>query len=190
MKNFLLSLTSLGKSCCAHSCAPTIKNLVLSLALLTALAGCGYQLGEIRPTPMRSVRTLAVPAFENHNYRPRVEILLADTRIKRLQQDGTYRIVNESRADAILSCTLISANRYAIRSTPGDVLATSEFELVLRATYVVSESGTGRILMRGEAVGVTSFFTQSDLVTLEAQAFSNAAADLAGNITTAISEGW
>jgi len=139
---------------------------------------------------MRSVRTLAVPTFENRTYRPRVEALLADTLVKRLQQDGTYRIVDESRADAILSATLVSANRHAVRSVPGDVLATAEFQLALRAHYTVTERITGRILMSGEAVGVTSFFAQSDLVTVEAQAFSDAAADLVGNIAVAISEGW
>jgi len=173
---------SFGKFCSVHLCT-----LILALFLLT---GCGYQLGEIRPTPMRNVRTLAVSTFENRTYRPRVEALLADTLVKRLQQDGTYRIVDESRADATLSATLVSANHYAVRSVPGDVLATAEFQLALRATYTVTERHTGRILMAGEATGVTTFFAQSDLVTVEAQAFADAAADLVGNIAVAISEGW
>ena len=63
---------------------------VLVLAVSLLLAGCGYKLGEIRPTPMRSVRTLAVPTFKNKTFMPRVEILFADTLVKRLQQDGTY----------------------------------------------------------------------------------------------------
>ena len=44
--------------------------------------------------------------------------------------------------------------------------------------------------MSGTAVGKTSFFSGNDLQTIERQALSNAAADLANNITGQISEGW
>jgi hypothetical protein len=54
---------------------------------------------------MRSVRTLAVPTFKNRTYEPRVEVLLADTLIKTPQEDGTYTIVSDDTADAILHCT-------------------------------------------------------------------------------------
>ena len=74
--------------------------LVLAVAVL--LSGCGYKLGEIRPTPMRSVRTLAVPTFKNKTYEPRLEVLFADTLVKRMQQDGTYELVGDDKADAIL----------------------------------------------------------------------------------------
>ena len=53
--------------------------LLTTLLAVAFLSGCGYKLGEIRPTPMRSVRTLAVPTFKNRTYEPRVEVLLADT---------------------------------------------------------------------------------------------------------------
>jgi len=44
--------------------------------------------------------------------------------------------------------------------------------------------------MSGVAVGMTSLFSGNDLQTNERQAMSNAAADLANNITGQISEGW
>ncbi|MGA7902974.1 MAG: LPS assembly lipoprotein LptE, partial [Terrimicrobiaceae bacterium] len=80
--------------------------LVAAFTACALLGGCGYKLGEIRPTPMRSVRTLAVPTFKNRTYEPRVEVLLADTLIKALQQDGTYTVVSDDIADAVLNCTL------------------------------------------------------------------------------------
>jgi outer membrane lipopolysaccharide assembly protein LptE/RlpB len=46
------------------------------LAVVLTFAGCGYKLGEIRPTPMRSVRQLSVPTFKNETYEPRLEELL------------------------------------------------------------------------------------------------------------------
>lgn len=154
------------------------------------LGGCGYKLGEIRPTPMRSVRYLAVPTFKNRTYEPRVEVLLADTTIKQLQQDGTYTIVSEEKADAILYCTLNKAERRSIRSVLNNVLATSEFELNLQVEYEVHDRVTGAILMEGTAVGRTQFFTSNDLQVAERQALSIAAQDLATQITTEITEGW
>jgi len=165
-----------------------VPALFLACALL--LTGCGYKLGEIRPTPMRSVRTLAVPTFKNNTYEPRVEVLLADTLIKTLQEDGTYPIVSDEKADAILECTLQTIERRAIRSVQNNVLATSEFELILEARWVVYDRVTGALLMQGRTRGRTTFFSGSDLQTIERQAIPLAAKDLSLQITTDIAEGW
>ncbi len=164
--------------------------LVLFLAAAVLLTGCGYKLGEIRPTPMRSVRTLAVPTFKNKTFEPRLEVLFADTLVKRLQQDGTYEILNDDRADAILYCTIDRIERRALRSVENNVLATSEFGLRVFATYEVQDRVTGAILMTGKVQGNTTFFSGNDLQTIERQAFSNAAADLADIITGEVAEGW
>jgi len=154
------------------------------------LAGCGYKLGEIRPTPMRSVRTLAVPTFKNKTYEPRVEVLLADTLIKQLQQDGTYTIVSDNSADAILYCTLTQIERRSLRSVQNNVLATSEFGLTMEIAYEVVDRVTGIILMQGIVRGNSSFFANSDLQTTERQAIPLAAQSAAVEITTRLSEGW
>ena len=163
---------------------------VLVLAVSVLLTGCGYKLGEIRPTPMRSVRTLAVPTFKNKTFMPRIEVLFADTVVKRLQQDGTYELVADNKADAILYCTIDRIDRRSIRSVTNDVLATSEFGLRVFVSYEVQDRVTGAILMKGNLQGNTTFFSGNDLVTIERQAISNAASDLANNIMAEISEGW
>ena len=162
--------------------------LVLAVAVL--LSGCGYKLGEIRPTPMRSVRTLAVPTFKNKTYEPRLEVLFADTLVKRMQQDGTYELVGDDKADAILYCTIDKIERRSLRSVQNNVLATSEFGLRVFVTYEVQDRVTGAILMKALAQGNTTFFSGNDLQTIERQAFSNAASDLANNIMAEVSEGW
>jgi outer membrane lipopolysaccharide assembly protein LptE/RlpB len=162
----------------------------LLLSVLLVLSGCGYKLGEIRPTPMRSVRTLAVPTFKNNTYESRIEVLFADTLVKQLQQDGTYQIVNTAQADAIVNCTIESIERGSLRSVQSNVLATSEFSLIVNARYEVVDQRTGIILMQGTAQGRTSFFSGNDLQTLERQGLSNAAADLSQNIATRLTEGW
>ncbi len=167
-----------------------MKTLPYLLAIALVLSGCGYKLGEIRPTPMRSVRTLAVPNFKNKTYSNRVESLGADTLIKALQRDGTYQVVGTDEADAIVYVSINNVERRALRSVQNDVLATSEFGLVITASYEVQDRLTGAILQKGEARGRTSFFTGGDLQTIERQALSLAIADLASEISVAVSEGW
>ena len=164
--------------------------LAALLAAALMLTGCGYKLGEIRPTPMRSVRNLSVPTFKNNTYESRIEVMFADTLVKRLQQDGSFNLVNSEQADAILNCTITEINRSALRSVQNDVLATSEFGLTVRVRYDVVDQKTGATLMSGVAIGKTSFFSGNDLQTIERQALSNAAADLANNLATQITEGW
>ncbi len=164
--------------------------LAFLLTIAITLAGCGYHLGEIRPTTMRSVRTLAVPTFKNNTFESRIEVLFADTLVKKLQQDGTYRIVDTNQADAVVYCVIEKIDRGALRSVQNNVLATSEFRLTVTARYEVVDIGTGRVLMEGQVAGNTSFFSGNDLQTLERQGLSNAAADLAENLTTRLTEGW
>jgi outer membrane lipopolysaccharide assembly protein LptE/RlpB len=164
--------------------------LAFLLTIAITLAGCGYHLGEIRPTTMRSVRTLAVPTFKNNTFESRIEVLFADTLVKKLQQDGTYRIVDTNQADAVVYCVIEKIDRGALRSVQNNVLATSEFRLTVTARYEVVDIGTGRVLMEGTVTGNTSFFSGNDLQTLERQGLSNAAADLAENLTTRLTEGW
>ena len=164
--------------------------LAFLLTIAIALAGCGYHLGEIRPTTMRSVRTLAVPTFKNNTFESRIEVLFADTLVKKLQQDGTYRIVDTNQADAVVYCVIEKIDRGALRSVQNNVLATSEFRLTVTARYEVVDVGTGRVLMEGTVTGNTSFFSGNDLQTLERQGLSNAASDMAENLTTRLTEGW
>ena len=164
--------------------------LIAAVIACALLGGCGYKLGEIRPTPMRSVRNLAVPTFKNKTYEPRVEVLLADTLIKTLQEDGTYTIVSEDNAEAILNCTLTKIERSSLRSVQNNVLATAEFGLRLDIAYQVSDRVTGSILKKGRVRGDTSFFSNSDLQTTERQAIPVAARDAAIKLTTEVAEGW
>ena len=139
---------------------------------------------------MRSVRTLSVPSFKNNSYEPRLEVLFADTLVKRLQQDGTYQIVNSNQADAILNCTISKIENHALRSVQNNVLATSEFGISANIDYEVTDQKTGAVLMRGKTIGRSSYFSGNDLNTTQRQALSNVASDAANNLTGIVTEGW
>jgi len=167
-----------------------MKSLTVLLIAAFCLSGCGYKLGEIRPTPMRSIRTLAVPSFKNQTYESRIEVLFADTLIKRLQQDGTYKIVSDELADAILVCTVVKIDRRSLRSVQNNVLATSEFGLRVEVNFEVQDRVTGALLLKNTVVGQTSFFSGNDLVSIERQALSIVAGNVAGKIAVQVAEGW
>ena len=169
-----------------------MKNLHLAAAAAAALAlaGCAYTLGDARPSMMRGVQTLALPVSKNKTLEPNVEGLLADTLIKGLQTDGTYTIGAERNADATVYTTLVAANRRPARSVRGNVLATSEYELVTVVQYEVVENSTGKQLMAGAVNGRTSFFVTPDLQTDEQQALPLAFADAAVKLAARLGEGF
>jgi len=136
----------------------------LLLPLLLSLGGCGYHVGEIKPTPMRRVTTIAVNSFKNETLIPRVEVQTANAVVKQFQQDGTYRIESNDRADAILEGTIEKIDRQPMRIIASNVLQTSEFELILVVRYQIIDRITGAVLQQGKARGTTPFFTDSNLV--------------------------
>lgn len=167
--------------------------LLISLALF--FAGCGYTLGEIKPSSMRRINTIAVTTFQNKTVVPRLEAQTADAVVKQFQQDGTYRIETSDRADAILSGTIIELQRQPMRVYGSNVLQTSEFELLLTVEYFVKDRVTGAILLKGKAEGRTPFFVNSDninsdLVTDQNINYPLAAQRMAEHLVSKVSEGW
>ncbi|MEA3187118.1 MAG: hypothetical protein QOD99_948 [Chthoniobacter sp.] len=164
--------------------------LLFAAASALLFAGCaGYHIGPIKPQFMHDVNTLAVSNFKNDTLEPRIEVLVADTVIKQIQQDGTYRITTPDKADAILEGTITNIKRRASRSVRGNVLATSEFTLDLELTFSMKRRDGTRI--RSQSIdGHTSFFVGGDVNQDERQAIPLAAQDAAVRLVSQISEGW
>jgi Lipopolysaccharide-assembly len=165
-------------------------------ALLTplfcfALGGClGYHVGPVKPYYLRDVHTIAVPTFKNRTLVPRIDVLVTDTVIKQLQQDGTYQITNGDKADATLTGEISRITREPARSVRGNVLATTEFTLWLVVKYSLTGRDGKQLVTPTDAIGTTSFFVSSDVTSDERQALPLATEDLAGRLVTQISEGW
>ncbi|PYK79445.1 MAG: hypothetical protein DME38_07325 [Verrucomicrobia bacterium] len=166
-----------------------MKNPFIAVFLL--LTSClGYHVGPVKPSVLRDIHAVAVPTFENKTLLPRIEVLITDSVIKQLQQDGTYRIANENNADAILKAEITDISRTPARSVRGNVLATTEFNLIMHVKYKL-ETPSGTVLMpSAEVVGTTSFFVGTDVTTDERQALPLAAEELASHLVTQLSEGW
>lgn len=168
---------------------------LLLITCLLILSGCGYTLGEIKPSSMRRVNTIAVTTFQNRTVVPRLEAQTADAVAKQFQQDGTYRIETSDRADAILSGTIVNLQRQPMRVYGSNVLQTSEFELVLTVEYIIKDRVTGALLVKGTAEGRMPFFVNSDninsdLVTDQNINYPIAAQRMAERLVSHVSEGW
>jgi hypothetical protein len=167
-----------------------LKALFATL-LCFALGGClGYHIGPVKPYYLRDVHAITVPTFKNHTLVPRIEVLVTDTVIKQLQQDGTFQITNEDKADAILSGEISRITRAPARSVRGNVLATTEFSLLLVVRYSLTGRDGKQLVPPADAIGTTTFFVSSDVTSDERQALPLATEDLAGRLVTQISEGW
>jgi len=168
-----------------------VKALFAAVFACFALSGClGYHIGPVKPYYLRDVHTIAVPTFGNKTLVPRIEVLVTDTVIKQLQQDGTFQIAGSGNADATLKAEITRIDRVPARSVRGNVLQTTEFSLTMRLRYtLVAQNGT-ELAPPAEAVGATSFFVGHDVTTDERQALPLATEDLATRLVAQLSEGW
>lgn len=152
-------------------------------------AGC-YHLGRICPSSMRNIRTLAIPTFQNSTLIPRLETLVADITTRAFQADGTYKVVSETQADAILKCKLVSVSRTTRLLSPHDLLTARKIQLQILVTYQVVDRITDTLLQEGTAVGNTRYFVGEDPISQEQQELPMAARSMAASMINQLTEGW
>jgi hypothetical protein len=161
------------------------------------LCGClGYELGPHKPKRYKDIKKIAVSTFKNRTLEPRLEVLLANSLIRHLQEDGTYTIVDEKDADAVFEGELDLIDRRPARSVLGNVLLAREYTLTLRGKYKFYNKKTGALLDSRQMTGATSFFVSgstaisADVNQDERQAIPLAADTMAASLTNQLTEGF
>jgi hypothetical protein len=140
---------------------------------------------------MEGIKTIAVPTFRNETLIPHIEVLVADTVIRQIQEDGTYKIASSPvGADAVLEAEIMQVIRRPSRSVLGDIQATEEFQMTLVIHYQVIRKATGEIVDDKNINGTTTFFVSGDVNQDEIQAVPLAAQNAAVHILSDIAEGW
>jgi len=168
-----------------------VKSFLAALLVAATFGGCaGYQLGEAKPRALKSVRKIAVHTLRNNTMIPRVEALVTNTIIKQIQQDGTYEVTTEDKADAVLDGAITGIGRGPARSLRGNVLATTEFNLGIGVNWTLWGKDGKALAGPGNISGSTSFFVGADVATDERQALPLASEDLAVRLVSQLTEGW
>lgn len=168
-----------------------MKAIFAAALACLSLTGClGYHIGPVKPYYLRDVHTIAVPTFKNHTLLPHIEVLVTDTVIKQLQQDGTFQIASGENADATLTAEIYRITRTPARSVRANVLLTTEFYLGLAVKYTLIGRDGKALAPAADAVGTTTFFVSTDVTTDERQALPLATEDLATRLVSQLSEGW
>jgi hypothetical protein len=163
---------------------------ILLAATAVVFSSCaGYQLGSSRPAVMEGVRTIAVPVFRNESLIPRSSVLVTNRVIRQFQVDGTYPIVDASRADAILRGTIKPLQRRQLRTEKFNTLRTLEQEIRLVLDYSV-ETRSGAVIATGTVEASSSHYLDANFQRSEYQALDDAAARLAEDLVSRLSEGW
>jgi hypothetical protein len=167
-----------------------VTSVFLAAAGSILLANCaGYQMGSDKPGRMLAIEKIAVPVFKNQTLEPRSSVLVTNAVVREFQTDGTYQIVDTSRADAIVRGTIKKFERRQLRSARNNTLRTRELELRILCDFTV-EDRAGGIIMRGQVDGATHLFLDANFQLSEREAINDAAEKLAGDLVSRIAEGW
>jgi hypothetical protein len=164
--------------------------IALSSAALLLSSCAGYTLGGQKPTHLAGITKLAVPTFENQTLEPRIASTVTNALIKQIQMDGSYQIVSEDEADAVLQGSVSRILRTQFRSDRQNVLRTSQLQLGLVANFNIVDTNSGRSIHKGNSRAQSYVILDSNIQNSEAQALEDAAQRLSGFIANEISEGW
>lgn len=98
--------------------------MVLLSVILSSCAG--YQLGGSKPPSLAAVNRISVSMLENGTLHPRAEAIATSAVTEALVQNGTYRLSELDRADAILEGEVTSIVYSPLRGSRRDALTSEE----------------------------------------------------------------
>ncbi len=138
----------------------TPRTLLAALMLLPALAfsACGYRLGGLRASELKDKETFCVNMFANHTTQPMVAMQMTTALADSLQRDGAFRMAAPADCDFRIEGAVTGIGRESLRTDPDDTYVSSEIGLVVRVSYKVMDTDTGKVLMEGSTQASGSYF--------------------------------
>ena len=182
------------------------------VATALLLSGCaGYQLGAVKPSVYESIHRIHIPTFENETLEPRAAVIVTNSVIKQLQQDGTYTISDRDSADAVLEGVITHVERRQLRAAETDTLRTTELKFFIVISWALVDPDTGAKFSYAEGVdmdetnidstsnlrnrpgrviGQTILFRDENFELSERNALPLAAENAAQELVSQIAHGW
>jgi hypothetical protein len=153
-----------------------LGTLLSMVMLLIGLNSCaGYKLTGQRPQALAHVQSIRVPLFENKTLIPRGEVLATNSIVDAITRDGTYRIADDSKADASLHGSVESVAYNQVRSTRLDTLRSEQLENTIIIRWELRDAKNPlKVLARGKAEGSSRFAIDGNLQTARTNALPDA----------------
>ncbi len=157
------------------------------------LSGCGYTQKAQIPS---GIQTIAVRTFKNEippqeqfAYRPGLEIELTNAVIDRFIFDGNLKVVDESKADAILEGAVISYEQEGVRFDRLESI--EEYRLFLVIKFKLIDQKTHKVIIEEPNFsGRAEFFISRSPASVRRTAANSATFDLARSLVDRIVEEW
>lgn len=121
--------------------------LLVSLAILVSLSGCGYRpVGAAPPAP-QSAPTLAIPLFANRSTEVGLEAVMANALIHAFAQSRAVKVVpGEKDADLVLEGKVRSVDNTSVAFF--SVTRSSVRRVTLRVELTLRRSGSGKVIWK------------------------------------------
>lgn len=173
-----------------HNFISRLTALIIFAGVLFSAAGCGYHVGFMKHPQIDSLAVApAVNETAIYNVASDMRFMMTEA----IQQDGTYKLSDQRRADAIIYLIVKEAafaeisdasiednNRYR----PG------EWSAKVKVDYRVIIPGRGEPLLQGSVTGNAFFQAPGDLESARLRAVRQACHVAAQKIVYNIAEGW
>jgi TolB-like protein len=118
---------------------------VTLVALAAASVGCGYKLAGTGSFLPKSIKTIAVAAFENRTGRPEIEVRVTESVAREISRHGGIKIVTDKTlADAYLEGAVTDFHTTPVEFNAEGRATRLESAVVLRAS--VRDLASGEIL--------------------------------------------
>jgi Lipopolysaccharide-assembly len=153
----------------------TMKLAALATLVITSASCAGYRLGGVKPASLADVKSVHITMFSNSTMHPRAEAIATSAVANAVVVDGTYRIADDSTADAILEGDLASIDYSTIRGTRLDTMFPEELANTATLKWTLRDArDPTRVLAAGTSSGTSQLFVSPNLQTARNNALPEA----------------
>ncbi len=171
-----------------------LSHIALSALFLSFVSGCGYTQKTTLPNDIKTIYIDTVrneiPIDQVFAHEPGVEIKVTNAIIRRLNLDGTLKVVNDkSKADAMLDSSMIRFEQEGLRFT--SLESVSEYKLFIALHLRLINPKTKEIIWEEPNFsGDTEYFVTEIKSIGRSLATDQAIDRLARNVVDRIVEDW
>jgi len=152
-----------------------IPRIIVAAAAVLVASCAGYRLGGVKPASLAGVQNISVPMFANSTQHPRASAIATSAVADAIVRDGTYRIADSDKADAVLEGNLESIEYKAIRGTRVDSLYPEELANTVTLSWTLRDArDPTRVLATGISQGTSQLFVSANLQTARNNALPEA----------------